>query len=41
MNVIAWVFSIIISVAVIYTGISANKGRKWAAGNRAYRPIAG
>jgi len=41
MNTVAWVFSLITSVAVVYTGVSANKGRKWAAGNRAYRPISG
>lgn len=41
MNVVAWVFSLITSAAIVYTGISAQKGRKWAAGNRAYRPISG
>jgi len=41
LNVLGWVFSIITCGAVVYTGISANKGRKWAAGNRAYRPISG
>jgi len=41
MNTVAWVFSLLTSVAVVVTGVSANKGRKWAAGNRAYRPISG
>jgi len=41
MNIFAWAFSIITAGAVIYTGIAANKGHRWAAGNRAYRPIGG
>lgn len=41
MNVVAWTFSTVTCGAVVYTGISANKGRRWAAGNRAYRLISG
>ncbi|THV05044.1 hypothetical protein K435DRAFT_816619 [Dendrothele bispora CBS 962.96] len=40
-NTFAWVFSVIVAAAVVITGISAEKGHKWAAGNRAYRRIDG
>jgi len=35
----AWIFSILVAVGVILTGISADAGYRWAAGNRAYHPI--
>ncbi|KAF8908769.1 hypothetical protein CPB85DRAFT_1308646 [Mucidula mucida] len=40
-NTLSWVMCVVISVAVMVTGISADKGHRWAAGNRAYRPIEG
>ncbi|KAF9452390.1 hypothetical protein P691DRAFT_804913 [Macrolepiota fuliginosa MF-IS2] len=39
LNILAWVFGILITLGVVATGISADSGHKWAAGNRAYRPI--
>ncbi|CCM05447.1 uncharacterized protein FIBRA_07666 [Fibroporia radiculosa] len=41
LNTLSWVFGILVTVGIITTGISANRGHHWAAGNRAYRPIAG
>lgn len=41
LNTVSWVFGVLTTIGVIITGISANKGHRWAAGNRAYRPIAG
>ncbi|KIK67434.1 hypothetical protein GYMLUDRAFT_156371 [Collybiopsis luxurians FD-317 M1] len=38
-NAFSWIFSVIITVAVVVTGISADQGHRWAAGNRAYRRI--
>ncbi|KDQ27610.1 hypothetical protein PLEOSDRAFT_158512 [Pleurotus ostreatus PC15] len=40
-NVLSWVLGIITTFAVVTTGISADKGHRWAAGNRAYQPISG
>ncbi|TRM70076.1 hypothetical protein BD626DRAFT_476233 [Schizophyllum amplum] len=40
-HVASWIAGIVLGGAVITTGISAEKGHKWAAGNRAYRPIEG
>jgi len=40
-NTLSWVFGILVTCAIATTGISANKGHRWAAGNRAYRPIEG
>jgi len=41
MNALSWVAGMFITGGVITTGISADKGHPWAAGNRAYRPIRG
>jgi len=41
LNTVSWIAGLLIGVGVITTGISADKGAKWAAGNRAYRPIEG
>ncbi|KAJ7287526.1 hypothetical protein C8J57DRAFT_1049162 [Mycena rebaudengoi] len=41
LNAVCWVIGILTAVGVITTGISADQGKKWAAGNRAYRPILG
>lgn len=38
-NAISWIFSVLITAGVVITGISADQGKKWAAGNRAYRRI--
>jgi len=40
LHTISWVLSIIISLSVLLTGVSADAGHQWAAGNRSYRPIA-
>ncbi|KAF9012318.1 hypothetical protein BDQ17DRAFT_1343674 [Cyathus striatus] len=40
LNTLSWVFGFIITFGVVTTGISADRGRRWAAGNRAYQPIA-
>ena len=39
LNVLSWVCDILIIFGVVTTGISADAGHAWAAGNRAYRPI--
>ncbi|KIM78880.1 hypothetical protein PILCRDRAFT_10813 [Piloderma croceum F 1598] len=41
MNAVSWISGMLIAGGVVTTGISADKGRAWAAGNRAYRPISG
>lgn len=41
LNVVSWLLGTLITAGVVTTGISANKGHTWAAGNRAYRPIDG
>ncbi|CAL1707161.1 unnamed protein product [Somion occarium] len=41
LNGLSWVAGVLVTIGVIITGISANKGHRWAAGNRAYRPIEG
>ncbi|KAJ6625639.1 hypothetical protein B0H10DRAFT_2002520 [Mycena sp. CBHHK59/15] len=41
LGTISWVCGVLLAVAVITTGISADHGKRWAAGNRAYQPIAG
>ncbi|KAJ3790728.1 hypothetical protein GGU11DRAFT_861162 [Lentinula aff. detonsa] len=38
-NTFAWIFSVLVAAGVVLTGVSADKGHKWAAGNRAYRRI--
>ncbi|KAF8658308.1 hypothetical protein AX16_002078 [Volvariella volvacea WC 439] len=40
-NVLSWVFALLLSAAVLTTGLAAGRGHRWAAGNRAYQPIAG
>ena len=39
-NLLSWHFNFIIVFGVIWTGKAADKGHKWAAGNRAYTRIA-
>lgn len=41
LNTVSWVLALVTGGAVIVTGISAEKGHRWAAGNRAYQPIEG
>ncbi|KAL0576669.1 hypothetical protein V5O48_005329 [Marasmius crinis-equi] len=41
LNTASWVFSVLVALGVLVTGISADQGHKWAAGNRAYRRIDG
>jgi hypothetical protein len=38
-NTTSWIFAVLVASGVVITGISADKGHKWAAGNRAYRRI--
>jgi hypothetical protein len=38
-NLLSWLFSVFIVFGVIWTGKAADKGKKWAAGNRAYTRI--
>jgi len=39
LNTISWVFDSIIVFAILVTGVSAERGHRWAAGNRAYQPL--
>jgi len=39
LHTLAWIFSIMVATGVVLTGISAQAGHRWAAGNRAYHPI--
>ncbi|KAF8161085.1 hypothetical protein B0H34DRAFT_653382 [Crassisporium funariophilum] len=39
LHTLSWVISIMVALGVIMTGISADAGHRWAAGNRAYQPI--
>lgn len=41
LNTLSWILGVLITTGVIVTGIYADKGHKWAAGNRAYRRIDG
>ncbi|KAI0320921.1 hypothetical protein OF83DRAFT_466938 [Amylostereum chailletii] len=41
MNIASWVAAYVIAAGVMVVGVSANKGHRWAAGNRAYHPIEG
>ncbi|KAG2150952.1 hypothetical protein DEU56DRAFT_779314 [Suillus clintonianus] len=41
LNAVSWVSGFAVGAGVIITGIAADRGHKWAAGNRAYRPIRG
>ena len=37
--IVSWIFGIVTAAGVVVTGLSADRGHSWAAGNRAYRPI--
>ena len=36
---VGWVFGILTSLGVIFTGTAADQGQQWAAGRRPYLPI--
>ncbi|KAI0266805.1 hypothetical protein BC834DRAFT_823389 [Gloeopeniophorella convolvens] len=38
-NLVSWLFSFVVAFGVVWTGVAADKGHKWAAGNRAYTRI--
>ncbi|EIW83044.1 hypothetical protein CONPUDRAFT_101576 [Coniophora puteana RWD-64-598 SS2] len=38
LNFVSWIVGLLVGFGVIITGIAADKGKRWAAGNR-YRPI--
>ncbi|KAI0341902.1 hypothetical protein BDW22DRAFT_1413738 [Trametopsis cervina] len=38
---LAWITAVLTTFGVIITGTAANRGHRWAAGNRAYTPIHG
>ncbi len=38
-DLLSWVFNFLIVFGVIWTGKAADKGHRWAAGNRAYTRI--
>lgn len=40
LHTVSWTLSIFVALSVLLTGVSADAGHRWAAGNRAYRPIA-
>jgi len=40
LHIITWTLSIFVSLSVLLTGLSADAGHRWAAGNRAYQTIA-
>jgi hypothetical protein len=39
LNAISWVSGFVVGAGVIITGIAADRGQRWAAGNRSYTPI--
>jgi len=41
LNVASWILGFVVGTGVIVTGVAADRGHKWAAGNRAYRRIRG
>jgi len=41
LNTISWIADVFIIVGVVTTGLSADAGHEWAAGNRAYRRLEG
>ncbi|KAJ7497301.1 hypothetical protein FB451DRAFT_224924 [Mycena latifolia] len=40
-DAVAWVVGVLTAISVISTGMAADRGHRWAAGNRAYQPIDG
>ncbi|KAH8119545.1 hypothetical protein DFH11DRAFT_452276 [Phellopilus nigrolimitatus] len=41
LNTVSWLADVLVIFGVVTTGLSADAGHAWAAGNRAYRPIEG
>jgi len=41
LGAVAWVAGILTGITTIVTGMAADRGKHWAAGNRAYQPILG
>jgi len=41
LNAMSWLFGFAVAYGVIYTGMAADRGYRWAAGNRFYYPIRG
>jgi len=41
LNAVSWVLGFAVGAGVIITGVAADRGHKWAAGNRSYSPILG
>lgn len=41
LNAVSWVLGFVVGAAVIVTGLAADRGQRWAAGNRSYTPILG
>lgn len=39
LNVVSWLIGFAVAYGVFYTGIAADRGYRWAAGNRHYYPI--
>ncbi|KDR75904.1 hypothetical protein GALMADRAFT_226564 [Galerina marginata CBS 339.88] len=39
LHTLTWIFSVMVATGVALTGMSAQAGHRWAAGNRAYHPI--
>lgn len=39
LNTVSWIFDVFIVVGIVATGLAADAGHAWAAGNRAYRSI--
>ncbi|KAJ8590245.1 hypothetical protein M405DRAFT_873684 [Rhizopogon salebrosus TDB-379] len=41
LNAVSWISGFVVGIGVIVTGMAADRGHRWAAGNRAYQPIRG
>ncbi|KAG2119916.1 uncharacterized protein F5147DRAFT_665936 [Suillus discolor] len=41
LNAVSWVSGFAVGAGVIITGVAADRGQQWAAGNRSYTPIPG
>ncbi|KAF7321309.1 hypothetical protein MKEN_00651100 [Mycena kentingensis (nom. inval.)] len=41
LTTVAWILGVLTTSATVVTGLAADRGKKWAAGRRAYEPILG
>ncbi|TDL26140.1 hypothetical protein BD410DRAFT_784183 [Rickenella mellea] len=41
LNTVSWVANVLLALVVVVTGLAAEAGHSWAAGNRSYRPLQG